>query len=110
MSSRLIFTHENRLLVELAKSKLEVAGIPVFLRNEYAQGATGELAPHQAWPELWLERERDYERAQQLLRDNDDPSGAEWVCRGCGEQNGAAFDYCWNCGQPATVSQDPDNG
>ncbi|WP_237067680.1 putative signal transducing protein [Microbulbifer guangxiensis] len=91
----LIFTHENRLLVELARSKLEVAGIAVFLKNEYAQGATGELAPHQAWPELWLERDRDYERAMQLLRDAE--GQADWICRHCGESNGAAFDYCWQC-------------
>ncbi|WP_323846496.1 DUF2007 domain-containing protein [Microbulbifer magnicolonia] len=93
---KLIYTHENRLLVELARSKLEVAGIAVFLKNEFAQGASGDLAPHQAWPELWLERARDYERARQLLAD----AGAErgsWVCRRCGEHNGAAFDYCWNC-------------
>ncbi|AOS96044.1 hypothetical protein AUP74_00574 [Microbulbifer aggregans] len=96
---KLIYTHENRLLVELARSKLEVAGISVFLKNEYAQGATGELAPHQAWPELWLERERDFERAMQLLRE-DAESGSEWGCRRCGESNGAAFDYCWKCGEP----------
>lgn len=95
---KLIYTHENRLLVELAKSKLELAGIPVFLKNEYAQGATGELAPHQAWPELWLERERDFERACQLLADSD--NGSAWRCPECGEENGEAFDYCWNCQQP----------
>lgn len=95
---KLIYTHENRLLVELAKSKLEIAGIAVFLKNEYAQGATGELAPHQAWPELWLERERDYERALQLLREDSGP-GTDWQCCGCGEHNGAAFDYCWHCGK-----------
>ncbi|WP_237057408.1 putative signal transducing protein [Microbulbifer sediminum] len=94
---KLVYTHENRLLVELAKSKLDVAGIAAFLKNEYAQGATGELAPHQAWPELWIERDRDYERAMQLLQAGED-SGVEWSCPGCGERNGAAFDYCWHCG------------
>ncbi|GAA5526092.1 hypothetical protein Maes01_02686 [Microbulbifer aestuariivivens] len=96
---KLIYTHENRLLVELARSKLELAGIAVFLKNEFAQGAAGELAPHQAWAELWLERERDFERATQLLRQADEPQ-ADWGCRACGEANGAAFDYCWHCGEP----------
>ncbi|SDK63266.1 DUF2007 domain-containing protein [Microbulbifer yueqingensis] len=95
---KLVYTHENRLLVELAKSKLETAGLAVFLKNEFAQGATGELAPHQAWPELWVERDRDYERALQLLQE-DDADGVEWPCPACGERNGAAFDYCWHCGQ-----------
>lgn len=96
---KLIYTHENRLLVELAKSKLEVAGIPVFLKNEFAQGGSGDLAPHQTWLELWLERERDFERACQLLRNDDDGQSA-WRCGECGEENGAAFDYCWNCQCP----------
>lgn len=96
---KLIFTHENRLLVELAKSKLEVAGIPVFLKNEFAQGGSGDLAPHQTWPELWLERERDFERARQLLRE-DNAGQSAWRCASCSEDNGAAFDYCWNCQQP----------
>jgi len=96
---KLIYTHENRLLVELAKSKLEVAGIAVFLKNEFAQGGSGDLAPHQAWPELWLERDRDYERARQLLADAETQQ-VSWRCRDCGEENGAAFDYCWNCQQP----------
>lgn len=98
---KLIYTHENRLLVELAKSKLEVAGIAVFLKNEYAQGATGELAPHQAWPELWLERERDFARASQLLADMEE--GEPWHCNGCAEENGSAFDYCWHCELPRPV-------
>lgn len=96
---KLVFTHENRLLVELAKSKLEVAGIAVFLKNEFAQGASGDLAPHQAWLELWLERERDYERARQLL-DDADADRQSWRCCQCGEENGAAFDFCWYCQRP----------
>ncbi|WP_193162600.1 putative signal transducing protein [Microbulbifer hainanensis] len=102
---KLIFTHENRLLVELAKSKLEVAGIPVFLKNEFAQGGAGDLAPHQTWPELWLERERDYDRARQLLADTDE--GGVWQCPACGEENDAVFDFCWNCQQPQPVQQSP---
>ncbi|MFA0809817.1 putative signal transducing protein [Microbulbifer epialgicus] len=95
---KLIYTHENRLLVELAKSRLEVAGIAVKLKNEFAQGASGELAPGQVWPELWLERDRDYERARQLLQDAE-AEQTSWPCPECGEENGAAFDFCWQCGK-----------
>ncbi|WP_346837915.1 DUF2007 domain-containing protein [Microbulbifer sp. SAOS-129_SWC] len=100
---KLIFTNENRLLVELARSKLELAGIPVFMKNEFAQGGSGDLAPNQTWPELWLERARDFERAQKLLADAEDEAGGDWQCPDCGENNGAAFDYCWNCGEPQPV-------
>jgi hypothetical protein len=93
---KLIYTHENRLLVELAKSRLEHAGIAVFLKNEFAQGAVGELAPLQAWPELWLRRERDFQWATSVLAD-DENGDIPWRCRDCGEENGAAFDFCWQC-------------
>ncbi|AWF83007.1 hypothetical protein BTJ40_20500 [Microbulbifer sp. A4B17] len=95
---KLIYTHENRLLVELVKSRLEVAGIKTRLKNEYAQGATGELAPNQVWPELWLERDRDLERAQQVLAEAE-VEQKNWLCTACGEDNGAAFDFCWQCGR-----------
>ncbi|WP_226649124.1 DUF2007 domain-containing protein [Microbulbifer variabilis] len=95
---KMIYTHENRLLVELAKSRLEVAGIAVKLKNEFAQGASGELAPSQVWLELWLERDRDYEHACQLLQDAE-AEQIGWSCFDCGEDNGAAFDYCWQCGK-----------
>ncbi|WP_444895823.1 DUF2007 domain-containing protein [Microbulbifer sp. ANSA003] len=102
---KLIYTHENRLLVELAKSRLEVAGIKTRLKNEYAQGATGELAPNQVWPELWLERDRDLERARQVLAEAEVDSNS-WFCQACGEDNGAAFDYCWQCGEPKPAGAD----
>ncbi|MDP5209664.1 MULTISPECIES: DUF2007 domain-containing protein [unclassified Microbulbifer] len=102
---KLIYTHENRLLVELAKSRLEVAGIPVFLKNAFAQGASGELAPNQVWPELWLERDRDFEHARRLLEDVE--TGQGWPCPVCGEENGAAFDFCWQCGGTRPTTQTP---
>ncbi|MCO1332807.1 DUF2007 domain-containing protein [Microbulbifer sp. OS29] len=96
---KLIYSHENRLLVELAKSRLEVAGIKTRFKNEFAQGGSGELAPNQVWPELWLERDRDFDRARQVLADAE-AEQSNWLCSSCGEDNGAAFDYCWQCGKP----------
>ncbi len=51
---KLVYTHPNSIAVAQARSSIEFAGIDCILRNEYASGAIGELAPIDAWPALWL--------------------------------------------------------
>jgi hypothetical protein len=55
--------------VAQVQSALEMAGIPCTLRNEYAGGASGELAPLETWPEIWVLRDRDHDRAMAQPRD-----------------------------------------
>ena len=96
-----VYTHENRLLVGNARGLLEAQGIEVTMRNEYVSGVTGEVPVFETWPELWVVRDRDYERACAILADAfdaDAPAGSPWECRACHEQNDAAFELCWNCG------------
>ncbi len=96
---KLVFTHPNPMIVGNARGLLEAAGIEVALRNEYAQGAVGELAVFDSWPELWVLHEADHARARALLRDALDSDGAgEWDCRRCGEHNAGSFEICWQCG------------
>jgi hypothetical protein len=94
----LAFTHPSHIVVAQARSALERAGIDCLVRNEYAGGAVGELAPIDAWPELWITRDRDYERAvaaiESTRRDDGDP---DWNCRTCGHANPGTFDWCWSC-------------
>ena len=94
----LVHTHPSHIVVAQARSALEQAGIECLVRNEYAVGAIGELAPIDAWPELWITRDRDLERAQvaidALKRDNKDP---DWDCARCGRPNPGTFEWCWNC-------------
>jgi hypothetical protein len=42
---KLIYTHENRLLVSNAQNMVEQANINTTLKNEYAAGAMGDIAP-----------------------------------------------------------------
>jgi hypothetical protein len=68
------------------------------IRNEYAAGAMGELAPIDVWPELWLLRDRDFARAEQVLAQaRADISEADWLCKRCGSQSPATFELCWHC-------------
>lgn len=97
---KLIYQHENRLLVSNAQNILENAGIETCLKNEFASSAAGELSPFDTWMQLWLLYENDINRAQQLLKNIEETSTQEdWTCKNCNETNGIGLDYCWNCSQ-----------
>ncbi|GAB5450845.1 MAG: DUF2007 domain-containing protein [Halioglobus sp.] len=95
---KLVYTHENRLLVENARNILEAKNIEVVLKNEFAQGALGEAAPIETWLELWVVDDGAYPLARQIIGSSLSPADApEWVCPRCKEHNDAAFELCWNC-------------
>ena len=95
---KLIYTAQNPVLVGNAKNIVENAGIEVVLRNEYAAGGMGELSPWDTWPELWVRRDSDYEKAVRLITGVLSPEDAEeWRCSNCSEINDASFEYCWKC-------------
>ena len=95
---KLVYTHENRLLVSHAQTILENAGIENRLKNEYLMGASGDLAPIDAWMELWV-NDNDYPQAETLIRITliDEPAGSNWLCPACKEENEPSFELCWNC-------------
>lgn len=95
---KLVYTHPQHILVAQARSSLELQGIECLVRNEYAAGAIGELAPIDAWPELWLVRDQDYARARCLIEQSHaEIQGADWTCKQCGSVSPATFELCWCC-------------
>jgi hypothetical protein len=77
------------------------------MRNEYVSGVTGEVPVFETWPELWVVHDRDYDRAAEIIRTVfTDTPGDPWLCAGCGEQNEASFEFCWQCGAD---KQDPEH-
>ena len=96
-----VATHE--LLAEIGhlKNVLEQAGIPCLVRNEQLSGGLGEIPFIDCFPELWVVRDDDLERARALVdqqrRGTADSSG--WRCRKCGESNEGQFSACWQCGE-----------
>ncbi|REL27234.1 DUF2007 domain-containing protein [Thalassotalea euphylliae] len=97
----LIYTHENPVVVANVQNLLTMAGIEVLLKNQFASGGVGELAAVDAWPELWLVNERQAEKAQQIIANAKRQGQREdWFCPHCKEQNGAAFEVCWQCETP----------
>ena len=95
---RLVYTDQNRLLVEHARNVVENAGIEVTLRNEWVGGASGEVAPTAAWLEVWVVEDADEQPALAAIeaaqRTTDGP---DRVCANCGEASPAGFAQCWNC-------------
>lgn len=93
-----VYSHENNFIVHNMKNLVEAAGIEVFLKNEFAQGAVGDLSAFDAWPELWVHNDRDFDKASEIVRAaQGSANNADWICNHCGEVNAAAFEICWQC-------------
>jgi hypothetical protein len=105
-----LFTHENRMIVYNMRNLLQSEGIETVVRNEFSGGGVGDLPAFDTWPELWLRDDSQLTRAMSILQcvttDND---AAPWVCQGCGEANGTAFQLCWSCGRALDEVTDHDD-
>ena len=109
---KLVYTHPSIIAVVKAQSLVEFAGIKCVLRNEYATGAIGELAPIDAWPEVWVINDKDFERASSLIEESQKATQkADWECAQCGSLSPATFDSCWYCGheRPIHPQGEPSN-
>jgi hypothetical protein len=86
----------------LVRGLLANAGIEARVFNEYAQGAMGELPPAVIHPEVWLEDDRDLDRARRVLEGyaQGHAAAGSRTCPGCGEENPAGFEVCWHCQKP----------
>lgn len=96
---KLAYTHPNIAVVVQVRELIAQAGIRCVIRNEYAAGAIGELAPINAWPEVWVHEDGDLlkavavvEKFQQAVKEPD------WQCARCSNANPANFETCWHCG------------
>jgi hypothetical protein len=100
---KMLFTNESSLLVNNVKNLIEAQAIKVFIKNEYAQGAVGGISAFDAWPELWVVNEVDFDHAMDIVsisqKDND---SIDWHCTHCKESNDSSFELCWNCQHEST--------
>lgn len=95
---KMVYTHENRFLINTVIDLIEAQHIKVFLKNEYAQGASGELSPFDSWPEVWVVNDSDFIRAKRIVESIKTNRNIEdWVCNHCSEKNDASFEICWKC-------------
>jgi hypothetical protein len=95
---KMVYTNENRFLVSNAKNILELQGIDVTLKNEFASSVIGEVSAFDAWVEIWVLNGDDYQQACNIIESSlSKEDDAEWVCASCKEINDASFETCWNC-------------
>ena len=106
-----VHASHDRLLIAQLSDLLKADGISVLVRNEFLQGAAGELPLNDCWPELWVMDPGKVGRARGLVEDFlnalEQPVYS-WICRRCGESIEGQFGCCWRCGDSAPESRDPD--
>lgn len=95
-----LYTAANLPEAYIVLHLLTQARIEAHVFNENAQGALGEIPFTHAYPEVWLVDEADMARARDVVAGYERSSIEGHVrCPGCGEENPANFQSCWNCGQ-----------
>jgi hypothetical protein len=96
---KLVYTHPNLAVLAQVLALIERADIACVVRNEYASGALGEIAPINAWPEVWVINDRDFERSTLIVEQLQQAIEApDWQCSECDNFSPATFDTCWQCG------------
>ena len=94
---KLVYTHEHLFMVGNVRNFLDGAGIAFVVKNEYAQGAVGELPAHDCWPQIWVS-EAQYQKALAVIECLfKDRYQTHWRCPKCQEANEPSFDVCWQC-------------
>lgn len=95
---KMVYTNENSFVVNNLKNLIEAQNIEVFLKNEFAQGAMGEISPFDAWPEIWVVDDGDYDKVIAIVESAQRRThSGDWICNQCQESNDASFEVCWNC-------------
>lgn len=95
---KMVYSNENSFIVNNMKNLIEGNEIEVFIKNEFAQGAVGEISAFDAWPELWVTHDADFEQVIKLIEASQhDSKASDWLCKNCNEKNDASFEVCWKC-------------
>lgn len=82
----------------LWRDMLEANGIEATVQRFFLQGSVGEVPPHEAALEIWVQHDEQFERAQALIEDLRRVPQRQWFCAKCNEKIEGGFEQCWNCG------------
>lgn len=64
-----VYTSPNAAQCNLLRSLLESNGIPCLVKNETLSGLAGMVSLTEAWPELWVADDSQFDRACQILEE-----------------------------------------
>ena len=96
-----LLVSQSLVEVETLKNRLKQAGIPCLIKNQYTATLAGMVPFTDVFPELWVIRDQDGPKAQELLeswKQDIGSTGPDWTCLNCGERHGQQFTSCWKCG------------
>ena len=106
---RKVYTSQLGPMVGHVRHVLEAHDIRCLTKNEFLNGAIGELPPNECWPELWILDNDRYDEALAIVAaaalDNGVAGEGRWQCKNCQEELEAQFTDCWQCG----ASRSPTN-
>ena len=71
---------DSLILINHYKKVLESEGIACEIRNQHLGSVLGEMPFAETWPELWVHKDIDHDRAKQLIDDSitDERGPATW--------------------------------
>ncbi len=94
-----LYTSANLPDAYIVFNLLQQAGIVARVFNEHAQGGLGEIPFIQVYPEVWVMKEADAEKAQLILATYETQAlpMETRCCPNCRESNPGSFDICWRC-------------
>ena len=99
---KMLYSNDNTFLVSNLKNIIESHNISTFIKNEFAQGAVGEISAIDSWPELWVLNDADFDEAMKIVASSQiSIKGEDWLCKNCIEKNDPSFEICWNCQTPS---------
>lgn len=102
-----LYVSNDWFSIQQVAQLLEAHRIPFMVKNEFSSGAMGELSPFDVQPEIWLIDDDWFARASSLVEDLKQvaANSQDWTCNKCTEDNDAAFEVCWQCGEASPDTQ-----
>jgi len=94
-----LYTASHLPEAHLVRGLLHAVGIPARVLNEFSQSGFGELPAASAYPEVWVDDDRDLTRAREIVAayEQERFAAGSLTCPHCGEQNPQHFAVCWHC-------------
>jgi hypothetical protein len=97
-----VYSAPDATTVHIVKGILDQRNIRTIVRGEHLQGASGGIAPIDAWVELVVLKMQDVPEAKAVVAEvvgAEEPSRQDsWTCPECSEVIEGQFGACWNCG------------
>jgi len=94
-----VHSASNLPVAQLLVDLLAHRGIRARVFNANASSLAGELPIDSSLPQVWVDDDRDADRAREVIEAFvRSPSGPPVKCPKCGEENPSSFELCWSCG------------